>query len=448
SLIPILGPDIVLYGIKLWRVANGTARSLHLDTESGDCDEVANVVIGSKVRLLKGSQMYQGKWRHTLLNTIAALDTYQNHANIEDIIIGTVRRGVVRKPGNPMEDVSFVTIEPGEGNMIIFHGKAVYRIEAASFGEETAILQFASAKCKIRDNIQVPSIVFLPPVLFISGTYDMLSTPNDVREAMASDEGFIFVPKTTDILNTFAPVEKNMSLFSWNNLSTKCKTKHGYRTCSYGSASTAILSKVSFEYSDSKAEGTPFRELTSDDEEKVVIVLNGSLLYFCAEMEVQGYREMSVLEIHGLAYIPVGRWHAIVPASPYRNTFISVRWQRRKMVTGKTWFGFRGFFGFRLIMLQSGQAYDPSNENNCDVILVMLYGKSLQMFPSEIFMEESQTLLISGGEPCLLWNIGKFPVAFVAIDVCGYDEQIQHLFNGDPNASSYFSGGGRIMRKV
>ncbi|GLJ23858.1 hypothetical protein SUGI_0453350 [Cryptomeria japonica] len=404
SLIPILGPDIILHGIKLWRLANGTARNLHLDNESGDCDEVVNVIIGSKVRILKGSQMYEGRWRHTLLKNIAALNAHQNHANIEDIIIGTVRKGIIRRQGNPMDDISFITIEPGEGNIVILHGNVVYGIEAASIGEETAILQFASAKCKIRDNKQALNNVFLPPVLLIS--------------------------------------ERNLSLFSWKSLSIKCKTKHGCRTFRYGSASTAVLSKVSFEYSDFKAEGAHFKEFTSDDEEKIVIVLSGSLLYFCADMEVQGYREMGILEIHGSMYIPVGGWHALVPASPYRNAFVSVRWKRRTMVTGQRWLGSRGFFGFRTIILQSGQAYDPSNENNCDVILVMLYGKSLQMLPSEISLEESHTLLISGGDPCLLWNIGKASVAFVAIHVCGYDEQIEHLFNGDPRASSYFSGGG------
>ena len=117
------------------------------------------------------------------------------------------------------------------------------------------------------------------------------------------------------------------------------------------------------------------------------------------------------------------------------------------MVTRKSFPEIGGFFGFRMIVLQSGQAYDPSNENNCNVILVMLYGNSLQMLPSETFLEESESLLISRGEPCLLWNIGKAAVAFVVIHVCGVDEQIDRLFNGDPNASSYFSAGGRIMRK-
>lgn len=445
SLIPIIGPDIVLHGIKLWKPTNETARRLHLDSESGQCDEVANVVLGGNARILKGSQMYQGNWRQSLFSKIAALDTHQNHAHVEDIIVGTVRKGVVRKPGNHIEDIGFITIEAGAGNAIIFHGKTIYRLET-TVGEVSVILQFASAKCKIREKMQVPNNVFLPPVLLISGIHNALSTPNDVRTVMASNESFIIVPKTTQILNPFAPAEHNLSLFSWKKLSTNCKAKDGYRTCSYGSASTDILSRVSFEYSDSEFAGTGFGALVSDNEEKVVIVLTGSLLYYCA-VEVQGYREMSVLDIHGSTYIPVGAWYALVPASPYKNAFVCVRWRSRKTVSRKAFPEIRGFFGFRMIVLQSGQAYDPSNENNCDVILVMLYGNSLQMLPSETFLEESESLLISGGEPCLLWNIGKAAVAFVVIHVCGCDEQIDRLFNGDPNASSYFSAGGRIMRK-
>lgn len=85
SLIPILGPDIVLHGIKLWKPTNETARRLQLDGQSGQCDEVANVVLGSNARILKGSQMYTGNLRQRLLSKIAALDTYQNHAHVEDV---------------------------------------------------------------------------------------------------------------------------------------------------------------------------------------------------------------------------------------------------------------------------------------------------------------------------------------------------------------------------
>lgn len=445
SLIPILGPDIVLHGIKLWKPTNETARRLQLDGQSGQCDEVANVVLGSNARILKGSQMSTGNLRHRLLSKIAALDTYQNHAHVEDIIVGTVRKGMLRKLGKRTEDFVFITTEARTGNAIIFHGKTLYRMET-TVGEVSVVLQFASAKCKIREKTQIPFNVFLPPVLLISGSHNAILTPNDVRTVMASSEAFIFVPKTTQILSPFARVEQNFSLFSWKNLSTNCKAEEGYRTCSYGSASTAVLSRVSFEYSDSEVGGTGLGALVSDNEEKVVIVLRGSLLYYCA-VEVPGYREMSVLDIHGSTYIPVGAWYALVPASPYKNAFVSVRWRSRKMVTRKAFPAIGGLFRFRTIVLQRGQAYDPSNENNCDVILVMLYGDSLQMLPSEIFLEESESLLISGSEPCLLWNIGKAPAAFVAIHVCGYDEQIDRLFNGDPNASAYYNDGGRIMRK-
>lgn len=448
SLIPILGPDIVLHGIKLWKPTNETARRLHLDGESGQCDEVANVVLGSNARILKGSQIYRGykgNLRQRLFSKIAALDTHQNYAQVEDIIVGTVRKGIVRKPGKPMEDIGFITTEAGTGNAIIFHGKTIYRMETP-VGEVSVVLQFASAKCKIREKTKVPNNVFLPPVLLISGTHNAVLTPNDVRTVMASSEAFIFVPKTTQILSPFARVEQNLSLFSWKNLSLNCKAEDGYRTCSYGSASTAILSRVSFEYSDSDVGGTGLGALVSDTEEKVVIVVSGSLLYYCA-VEVPGYREMNVLDIHGSTYIPVGAWYALVPASPYKNAFVSVRWRSREMVTRKAFPAIAGHFRFRTIVLQRGQAYDPSNENNCDVILVMLYGNSLQMLPSELFLEESESLLISGSEPCLLWNIGKAPVAFVAIHVCGDDEQIDRLFNRYPNASSYYNAGGRIMRK-
>eukprot|EP01018_Ginkgo_biloba_P019712 Gb_27720 [translate_table: standard] len=510
KLIPILGTDIILYGMMLWKPSNENAKSLHFDTDSGECQEVANVVIGSKVRMLKGSHMYQDKWRHTLSTNIAALETHRNHANIEDsadssspsfllcrpdlmfpiygafffsvgavqetltcklytqpfnrsqlswlkcvfipatfseIIVGTVRKGLVRNPGNSVEDIRFMTIEPGTSNAVMFHGKTIYKIEPFSDGAESVILQFASAKCKIRDRIQVPNNVFLPPVLLVSGSHNTLLTPNDVRRVLASSDAFTFTPKTTKKLNQFASAEQNFSLFNWKNRSTNCEAKDGYRTCSYGSASTAILSRVTFEYSYSEGVGTNCGEFVSDDEEKVVIVLNGSLFYYRAEMEVQVHREMSVLDIHGATYIPIGGWHAFIPASPYRNVFVCVRWMSRNVMTSRSLFGFKGSSGFRMVILQSGQAYDPSNENNCDVILVMLYGKSLQMLPSEVFLEESETMLISGGEPTLLWNIGRASVAFVAIHVCGYDEQTDHLFNGDPNASSYFSAGGRIMRK-
>jgi len=185
SLIPILGPDIVLHGIKLWKPTNETARRLHLDSESGQCDEVVNVVLGSNARILKGSQMCQGNWRQSLFRKIAALDTHQNHSHVEDIIVGTVRKGIVRKPGNRREDIGFITIEAGAGNAIIFHGKSIYRMET-TVGEVSVILQFASAKCKIRENMQDPNNVFLPPVLLISGTHNALSTPNDVRTVILS----------------------------------------------------------------------------------------------------------------------------------------------------------------------------------------------------------------------------------------------------------------------
>ena len=73
-----------------------------------------------------------------------------------------------------------------------------------------------------------------------------------------------------------------------------------------------------------------------------------------------------------------------------------------------------------MIVPQSGKAYDLSNENNCDIILVTLYVNSLQMRPS--FLERIERLLILEGEPCLPWNIGKASMDFVTKHVCGCDE--------------------------
>ena len=43
SMISILGPNIVLHGMKLWKPANETARRFHLDGESVQGDEAINV---------------------------------------------------------------------------------------------------------------------------------------------------------------------------------------------------------------------------------------------------------------------------------------------------------------------------------------------------------------------------------------------------------------------
>ena len=89
------------------------------------------------------------------------------------------------------------------------------------------------------------------------------------------------------------------------------------------------------------------------------------------------------------------------------------------MVTRKEFSIVGGFFRFWMNVLQRGKAYNPSNENNFDVILVMIYQNSFQILPYEIFLEEYESLLISGNELCLLWNIGNALVEFVAIHMCG-----------------------------
>lgn len=101
-------------------------------------------------------------------------------------------------------------------------------------------------------------------------------------------------------------------------------------------------------------------------------------------MEVPGCRETCVLDIHYSMYIPIGAWYALVPTSPYTNTFVYVYYRSRKMVTKKEFSEIRGPFRFQMIILQRGHASDPSDENKCDVNLVMLYGDSLKMLPSEI----------------------------------------------------------------
>jgi len=80
-------------------------------------------------------------------------------------------------------------------------------------------------------------------------------------------------------LSPFSHVQQTLSLFSKKTLSTNCKVEHGYQTCSYKSASTTILSWVSFDYFDLDVGGTSLRALVSDNEDKIMIVLSVFLLY-------------------------------------------------------------------------------------------------------------------------------------------------------------------------
>jgi hypothetical protein len=73
----------------------------------------------------------------------------------------------------------------------------------------------------------------------------------------------------------------------------------------------------------------------------------------------------------------------------------------------------------------SGQAYDPEDAENCDVLVFMVEGQLLQILPSDETIQAPSTLLIPAGKSPVLWNIGRQLVKFFAMHVCHCEDSMQ-----------------------
>ncbi|XP_031504726.1 uncharacterized protein LOC116267241 [Nymphaea colorata] len=393
-LIGTLGPNIILYAVKFLNSKDPPDVAANMETTAKKCKHAADVIIGKSI------EIFQQPGRNLASN------------------LTTISHGPLLK--NKLG--------------LIIYGDQPYLLKQAH-DQGSVLLRYASTDCSIR--MRAEHDQHLPPALRVSG--EAAGKSNDVRSgpALASGAPLDFEPTHEPDVHPFVP-KFNITAFSWTDVNSSS------RSPTFGCLATRILDRIRFDFL-ADVRGTKESEtFRSSLYETALVAINGSFWVQKADPESMAWREALELNEHGFAYVPAGVWHSIGASleGATAGSLVRIRWRGRK--TTKDYFLANGG---RMVKLQSGQAFDPSNEGECDVVVVVIQGEGLQVLPFEGMVARGQALVVSAGQPCLFWNSSRWLVKIVAFHVCEKDKDTERLFNGDSALASYFNGGGRLMRR-
>ncbi|CAN6459192.1 unnamed protein product [Victoria cruziana] len=394
-LVDALGPNIILYAVKFLSSKDPPDVVANMEMAAKNCKHAADVIIGKSIEIFQQPRRDQA----SNLTTISHEPLLRNKLGL------------------------------------IIYGAQPYHVKQAQ-DQGSVLLRYASTDCSIR--MRAEHDASLPPALRVSGK--VTDKTNDIRTSPAAASGahlnfeLSYEPDVVPFVPKF-----NVTAFSWTDVNGSS------RSPTFGCLTTRILDRIRFDYlGDIKGtnESETFR---SSRYESALVAINGSFRVHKADAgPTSAWMETLELNEHGFAYIPAGMWHSVVPSleGAAACSLVRIRWMGRK--TTKDYFIGNGG---GLVKLQSGQAFDPSNEGMCDVVVVVIQGEGLQVLPFEGVVARGQVLVVSAGQPCLLWNSSRWLVKIVTFNVCEKDKDMERLFNGDSALASYFSGGGRLMRR-
>ena len=370
---------------------------------------------------------------------------------------------MIRTPNIWLENLE---IEDGYG--VFFHGGSTYRVEEVVGDNTGLLLQFISGDCKVREQGDhawgshgTSNVLYMPPVLLVAGDSSQLGASNDVRLKLILDEKVKLKPGNGDVLgnllgstnngpigyeiNTLDEIH-NITVFSGLNAATPWEEGGIWKSRLVGEAWTKIMGwgRIKHFFLGSKRKlAMDFGTVTGDGEQVILVVREG-LLYVRA-INDDGFQFSEILELRpGSAVLLSKRLlHAFVPLDP-ETAFVSFRWQNLFL---KPW---RDDKKAKLhdvgigvgppnsmindssqatqgctIVLSSGQAYDPDNNENCDVMVFVVEGEFLQILPSNVTLRALDALLIPANETCILWNISGSTVKLFAIHICSYEDTMQ-----------------------
>ena len=354
-----------------------------------------------------------------------------------------------------------------KGYGVLFHGGTIYRIGAGLNvdDDEGLLMHFVSSDCKVRHlgnhvwGIHgISHSLYIPPVLLVSGNLtNNQSAPNDVRHLLAKDETLglnidfenedtskplgtkLVLSNHSDLLEESPEVEIFMdsnTRVGWH--------EHGiWMFRQVGEIRTSLIERGRIEqfFLSEKNLLVDFDRVLGDGKQALVVSRHG-MRYFrsCNDGKL---RHWELLELRpGSAVLLLrGLTHAFMPLGK-ETSFLSFSWvgydkkntSIREFKNGHTKFennimSFECYVthptGGQTITLVTGQAYDPDNSENCDVIVFVVEGQLLQLLPSNDTIQAPSTVLIPAGKSLVLWNIGHQLAKFFALHVCHCDNSMQ-----------------------
>ncbi|KAH7446090.1 hypothetical protein KP509_01G038700 [Ceratopteris richardii] len=467
-----IGPAVLLYRLIVWDEENEALKEFHRHMEIEGCRDTVYFVSGISVDLITRSHNISDRLLPTILRFLkrseseaARMSNSTEQAAIFSKLFST-RMKILKR-----DNFRLKKYEGANGDGIFIRGGTIFRLGEVLEGSKGLFMQFVSAECKVRERRQTSwgiqgttSSLYVPPLLLVSGTNKRSSEINDVRislvekkpRKMSSGPGGKFwgssirktkgwthhseVSQFRDIVVFSQPVNEDVV---WQK-------RGAWISQNFGEASTAIISSGRFEqnrvYKHSRAD--KFHSVVTSHEQ-IIVVLQGGLLYSRRILSTN-YNFSEVFELTpGTAVIFHPEFnHALKPLDP-ESVFTSFSWEvhgngisyekKMDLINQLKAIGFRNVSLYkellehgstkategRTISLMSGQAYDPGDSENCDVLVFVIEGNFLQVLPSNAVLNSPDTLLIPAHQSCVLWNIGSRLVKLFVMHLCKFDDAMQ-----------------------
>ncbi|MCO5555941.1 hypothetical protein L7F22_009485 [Adiantum nelumboides] len=465
-----VGRNVLLYGLTVWDKENQVLQKFHRDAELEGCPKRLSFVSGTSVQLISQSHKISSRLLQVVLKLLMFIDgestkssgKAQQAANFDKLFTTRVKR-LVRTA-----DIQLEKFEAADGYGVFIRGGTVFRLGEVMEGRRGLLMQFVSADCKVRESqkaswgVQGTSYsLYMPPVLLVAGAISESSQLNDVRLTLVKQETLNVKTGPLKVLGSSLKSAKKSNglvvstrmekvvVFSEANASVGWQERGHWRFQKVGEVSTAVMSfgKIEQFRVSKRLLSTKFHNLASVGQQ-VIVVLREGLLY--SRWVIDGERHYSeVLELRpgSAVLLPPYFLHALKPLGP-NTTFMSFRWVPFKdekplmKIQSNTHFKFMGFrqdsigrelLGHgntkategRTISLGVGQAYDPDNNENCDVLVFVIEGNLLLVFPLNVTLQALDVLLIPADHSCVLWNVGNKAVRLFAMHLCHFNDDMQ-----------------------
>eukprot|EP00250_Pteridium_aquilinum_P009801 c18946_g1_i1 orf=51-1865(+) len=464
----LIGPNALLYGMSVWDKENEALQRFHRDAEVVGCQKSLNFVSGTSVQLLGQSHKLSERLLQAVLKHLQSIEEesfkYPNKpkqlAFLQKLFTLRVKR-IVRTP-----DIQLESFEGKDGDGVFFNGGSIFRLGDVMGDRRGLLLQFISADCKVRDSrhhswgIQGTShSLYMPPVLLVTGTMMESSAFNDVRVALAKEETVRLKLGDPEAVGSFLRSEREpngngkpsevhkVKVFLEPNASITWQERGIWRFQLVGEASTTVIALGRIEQFRFKERflATEFHNVAGDGKQVVVVLSEGMIYSRSANDDKYHYSELLELRPGSAVLLPRNIKHALKPLRP-DTAFMSFRWvgYGDEKFSEKPQFidhfkfhenpfhnkeplghGYTQATEGRTITLSSGQAYDPDNNENCDVIVFVIEGNLLQILPSNVTLQSLDVLLVPTDQSCVLWNIGTKPVKFFAMHLCHFKDAMQ-----------------------
>lgn len=468
-----IGPKVLLYGMTVWKGKNEALQRFHRDAVVAGCEKSLNFVSGTNLQLISQSHKIPERLLQAVLTNLMRVEeaSFTIASNKQEELAFLERSFAARvKRMIKTADVRLENLEGKDGYGVFFHGGTLYRIGEALGDRRGLLLQFISADCKVRDppnyawgSQGTSHSLYMPPVLLVAGDRLGLGASNDVRLTLAKDEAIgskigdgkkVLGSLLASVSNLTSVNDKalqvhNVTVFPEPNVTLAWQEEEIWRFQKVGEVSTTVMAhgRIDHFLLAKRMLAMDF-SMVAGDGEQVIVVLREGMLYFRAVDDGElPYCELLELRPGSAVLLSRKLLHALMPLGR-ETAFISFRWggYGNEKLLGKPrsndhtkilHFGddnpLDKLLGYnfiqategRTITLSKGQAYDPDNNENCDVIIFVVEGYFLQILPSNATLQAPDVLLIPADQSCVLWNIGGLPVKFFAMHVCRLEDAMQ-----------------------